>query len=336
MANETLSASQSALIATQAIRDAIISAHLPKMWFLNHFAHDPMDDNSGTVRYPVESDLGEAASGTEGVDLTPTIELGMASSLEISPSEGVADMALITEQTVKRRLGGAAFATVADVFNSGNKDAIRRLLERDVSRMLERGLQKMIRDAVEMAFAAPSVQTGTTNTDLSITTILSTIRQMKILQPLRPQREWAFCWTSAGTLHLQTEALAASGGFNGTLWGGGQARFNMANAVDEANEQLGLIGDILNFPVYELDDEFKQLANGTTDVLGLMYCKSDSSRSPMSYNGKLPSFIMADEKPLDIRFEADGSLRAMECIMTANYGFGAVAANHVGILIDND
>jgi hypothetical protein len=337
MANETTSAIQAAAVASQVIRNQVIQAHLPKMTALGMMSHDSMDgEGSNTVRYVVDADLGEAGSGTEGVDLTPTIALSLDTSIEVTPTEGVADMALITEDTVMRRLGGTAYKNVKDVFAGGDKAAISRLLQPDIARMTARAMQKITRDAIEMAFASPTVQRGTTNTDLTMTALIQTIRGMKILQPHRPQSEWCFWLPTAGIEHLQIAAIATSGGFAGTLWGGGQARFGIANAPSDDLAAQSLLGDVLGYRTYELDDEFNQFANGTTDVLGLMFCKGEPNKTPDSYAGMPPSFVYVERSPLDFAFQVDASLRSLEIIANARYGFNFFSGNQVGILIDND
>jgi hypothetical protein len=337
VANETTAAVQAAAIASQVIRNQVIQAHLPKMTALGLMAQDSMDgEGSNTVRYVVDADLGAASAGTEGVDLTPTVALSLDTSVEVTPTEGVADMALITEDTVLRRLGGANYRSVKDVFASEDKAAISKLLAPDIARLTSRAMQKIVADAVAMAFASPTVQKGTTNTDLTMTALIQTIRGMKILQPHRPQSEWCFWLPTAGIEHLQIAAIATSGGFAGTLWGGGQARYNIANAPSDDLAAQSLLGDILGYQTYELDDEFNQLANGTTDVLGLMFCRGDGKSSPDSYAGKPPSFVYVERSPLDFAFQFDASLRSLEVISNARYGFGSFAGNQVGILIDND
>jgi hypothetical protein len=338
MANETTTATQAALIATQVIRDQVMKNAMPRLFALGLVCHDSMDgEGSNTVRYTRYADLGAASGGTEGVDLTPRFTHDMDASVELSPTEAVADMSLITEDTVLRRLGGQGFRTVRDVFVSGNQGAISRLLAPDVQRQTERALQKMEADLLNTILTAPSTSVGTTNTALSMLTIISALRTMKQQQPLRPPSEWAFLLPSAGTQDLQIEAIATSGGYQGTLWGGGQAKFGIANAPSDDWGSMGLLGDVLGVDVYEYDDELKVTANSATDVLGLLFCKGDPNRTPNDYQGRVPSFVFVERSPLDFVFEHDGSLRAVELIDNARYIFGELADNnHVGLLVKND
>jgi hypothetical protein len=338
MSLETTSTVQAALVAAQVIRDQVIEAAKPRMFILGLMCHDSMDgEGSNTVRYARNLDLGAASGGTEGVDLTPQFTHGMDTSVELSPTEAVADMSLITEDTVLRRLGGSAFRSVRDVFVSGNQGAISRLLAKDVQRQTTRGLQKMEIDALTTMLTAPSVSAGTTNTALSMLTIISAIRKMKINQPLRPPSEWAFLLPSAGVEDLQLEAIATGGGYQGTLFGGGQARFGIANAPTDDWAGSGLLGDVLGLDVYEYDDELKVTANAGVDVTGLLFCKGDPRRTPNDYAGRPPSFVYVERSPLDFVFQHDGSLRSVELIDNARYIFGELADNnHVSLLIKND
>lgn len=339
MAYETTTNIQAALIATQVIRDRVIAAAAPRMFAMNLICHDSMDgEGSNTARYARYADLGAAAGGTEGVDLTPMFTHGMDTSIELSPMEGIADMSLITEDTVLRRLGGAIFRAVRDVLVSGNQAAIAKLLDTDVARQTARGMQKYEQDLMTTMLTAPSVSAGVTNTALSMLTIISALRKMKINQPFRPPSEWAFLLPTAGTEDLQLEAISSGGGgYQGTLWGGGQAKFGIANKPVDSWMTDGLLGDVLGTDVYEYDDELKVTANAGVDALGLLFCRGDPSRSPNDYQGKVPSFVFLERSPLDFIFDFDGSLRSVELINNARYIFGELADNnHVSVLVKND
>lgn len=338
MANETTTSVQSALIASQVIRDQVIQANRPRMFVLGLMAHDTMDgEGSNTVRYAVYADLGAASAGSEGVDLQPTVSLSMASSVELSPTEAVADMSLITEDTVMRRLGGTPFRSVRDVFSSMDQMAIARLLGPDITRQTLRAIQKLEADALSVVLNAPSTSKGTTNTALSVLTMLATIRQMKINQPLRPPSEWVFLQPSAQVQDLQNEAIGTSGGAGGSLWMiPAKADQGMVNRPADDWQTVGRTGTFLQFEAYEYDDELKQTANGTTDVLGIMLCKGDPTRTPNDYAGKVPSFVYVERSPIAFAFQPDASLRSMEVIDNARYVIGEmVDLNHVGILSKN-
>ncbi len=337
MANETTSTSQAALIATEVISRETIAAHGPRMVMLGLVCHDTMDgEASNSKRYPVYSDLGAASAGAEAVDLTPTIELAMGTSITLAPTEGVADMALITDDTVMRRLGGTPHRTVRSVFESGSPEQRIALLAPDVRRMTKRGLQKIEADGLDTLLAAPSTSVGTTNTDLTILAALQAIRQHKVNQPLRPPSEWGFLLPGAAVQHLVVEAAVTSGGLGGALWGSA-IDFSIVNKPGDEFMANGRVGSILNYPVFEYDDELKVTANAAVDVLGMFFSIGNPARSTESYGGEVPHGVYLERHFLAFAFQADESLRSLEVIMNARYIWGEINdLDAVKILADND
>lgn len=335
MANETTSATQAALIATEVIASSAIEAHKPRNVLMQLCASDSNDGTgSNQKRYPKFSDLGVASGGSEGVDLTPTVALGMGTSVNVSPTEAIAEMALVTDDTVMRRLGGTPFQTVRAVFESGNKQAIAQLLAPDIRRLVAMGMQKLEADACAL-LSGISTSVGADNTDLGILAMLQAVWQMKKNQPLRPPSEWGFVLPDAAVHHLNVEAYATSGGLAGNLWGSGGAQFTLGNRPQDTFVENGLVGGFLQYPVYELDNEQKVVSGN--NVLGAMACLSSLARSYNSYAGRPPWAVYLERHFINFAFQADESLRSMEIIMNARYAFAElVDLNAVSILADND
>lgn len=340
MANETTSTSQAALVATEVISPEVIAAHLPRNVIMGLVCHDNMDGaGSNSKRYAVDSDLGVASAGSEAVDLTPTIELGQGSSVTLAPTQGVADMAVITSDTVMRRLGGTPFRTVRDVFERGTLDQRIALIGKDIRRMLKRGLQKIGQDGLDTLLAAPSTSVGTTNTDLTVLACLQAVRQAKVNQPHRPPSEWGFLLPGAAVHHLNVETLTTTGvmgGGSGSLWQS-KTDWDIANRPGDEFMVNGLIGSILRYPVYEYDDEMKVTANGGTDVLGMFFSIGNPARTSESYMGETPHGVYLERHFLDFAFEFDASADWLEIILRARYIFGEISdLDAVKILADND
>jgi hypothetical protein len=340
MANETTSAIQDSYIATSILSQRVMDAEAARFVARGFCAGDVMDGvGAGRKDYLLGAVQGASSAGTEGVDLSPTRQLADGTPVQVTPTEGIADMALITEKTVRRRLGGTAHQSLRSVFESGDKVALSALLAPDVADMTIGALKKYEADGLDTMLNAPSNSVGTTNTDLTILVCISAIRQMKIQQPLRPPTEWAFLMPSAAKLHLDTEVLLTSGvagGAGGTLWGT-LADYQIANRPGDAWVANGFHGTLFGIPWFEYDDEFKETANGTTDVLGILFCLGDPRRAPDAYMKRPPSFVFLEETPLTWRFQMDESLRSMEVIATADYAFADLFdGNHVKFLIDND
>src|SRR3990167_5567958 len=114
MAGETTSTSQAALIATEVISRESIKTHQPKLVVSRqlHWGGKMLDAGSGTRRYSVESDLGSASGGTEGTAISTNTEIAMASSVTVAPTEGALMMFVISDKTVKERLGGVPVSSL--------------------------------------------------------------------------------------------------------------------------------------------------------------------------------------------------------------------------------
>lgn len=336
MANETLAANQSALIATEVIADEVIKAHLPSIRFLNLVHHKSMDGmGSNTLRIPVYSDLGAASGGTEGVDATPSVQLGMGTSITVTPTEGVLEMALISDDTVMRRLGGTPYQTVRSAFFSGNDAAISTLLRPDIERLIPMGLQKIEADGYALLGSISNTVGPSSGSALRIQDMLSAIYQMKTQQPLRPRSEWVFFLAPVQVHNLNLEALATSGGVGGSLWGTSSADYNIANNNPEA--EPGWIGSFLQYGTYEQDDELVTTANSGADAVGALFCRGNPSVAPdsPSLGGKPGAFAYVERHFLAFNFQGDASYRSAEVIMNARYAWAELAdLNAVGIVSD--
>lgn len=334
MANETTSTSQTALIATEVLAADSIRANLPKFVFLQLCHHDSID-GLGTLqkRYHVESDLGAATGATEGTDITANTELGMGTSVTKAPTEGVGIKALITDKTVRRRLGGTPFRTVRDAFMRGSLDQVKALLAPDVRRFTAMAFEKVENDALaNLASLTNSV--GTTNTVLSFTTLLQSLFTMKTLEPLK--EDWAYLLAPVGIHHLTLEALVTSGGLGGALWNTGtvDASF-MGQPADPTMN--GFRGSFLRRPVFEYGHSVRPTANSGTDVVQAIFSRGSPQTPPDSFSlgGKVGAFNFLEGHPLDFQTEPDASFRAVELVMTWEYIHHILVQDGVKIISRN-
>lgn len=317
MANETVVATQTALVATEVLARESIRANLPKFVFLALMHHDSID-GLGTLqkRYHVESDLGPAQGGTEAVDITDNVSLGMGSSVTKAPTEGVAEKATITDKTVRRRLGGTPFRTVRDVFQRGSLEQMMSLLAPDVRRMTAMAFEKVESDALAtLADATNSV--GTTNTVTSFTTLLQALFTMKTLEPLT--EDWIHLLAPIGIHHLNMEGLVTSGGL-GSLWNQGVADASLLSNPADADGS-GFRGSFMRRAVYEYSHSLAPTANGGTDVVQALFCRGNPQVAPdaPALAGKMGAFCHLEGHPLDFQTDPDASLRAAEVVMTWEY-----------------
>lgn len=336
----TTSAQQAALIATEVIAERAIAANLPRAKFINLVHHKSMDGmGSNKFRIPVDSALGAARGGTEGVDQTPGVQLGMAASIEVSPAEGVLEVALITDDTVMRRLGGMPFNTVRAVLESGNRAAIMAMLAPDIERLSAMAVQKIEQDGLALLPAIPNTvgPAGGTDAPLELVHCVQSIYQMKTQLPRRPRSEWAFLFAPIQTLDLNTEAIATSGGVAGTLWGSGRADFDLVNAQPET--EPGFIGTLFRQRCYEMDDELVPTANAGKDAVGALFSRSSPAIPPDSpaLARRPGAFSYVERHWIHFAFEFDASLRSIEITMNARYIWTDLGSSDaVGLVSDVD
>ena len=335
MANETTSVSQTALIATEKIADGAILANLPKHVF-NNLLHGDSIDGAGTNKknYAVENDLGAAAGGTEGVDVAPTVELGMGTTVEVTPTRGVDDMALITLETAQRRLGGMPYRSVLELFQSEDEARLTAVLGPDIRRLVARAMQKVEADALAL-LSGISNTVGSSGSDVTVTNLLTSIYTLKTQQPHRPPSEWGFVLWPNQVLEIDLEAAVTGGGLGGALWNT-QADFGLLNRP-EGDPANGFVGTFLRYGVWEPDHELRITANAGADVVGALMCLSDPGTPPDApqNGGKVAFGVMLEGYPLTFSFEYDASMGGIEAVDRASYAHAELAdPNAVGIVTD--
>lgn len=325
MANETTTGSAAAMIATEILARQARKAHLPKM-VLSSLVHqdDISAERSNTKRYIIESDLGVSSAGAEGVALTPTVEVGFDSSVTVTVSEGVADMALLTELAVSTALG-IDMSEVQRIMVEGTQEEFLRLLAPLVNRLMPRGMQKIESDLLaQLSNITASV--GSTTVDLSLTTMLQAQYQYRVNQALRPISFAKYLLTENQANEVNIAALAASGGAAGAIWGQ-PGRFGMAQRGDDGAAP-GHIGSFLGYDVHTYDAELNVTANGGADVLGAFGDFGDPALAPdaPALAGRPGALVLANRGALRMRFKEKLEHRGAGVIMNAYYG-GAMVQN---------
>jgi len=337
MANETLTGTVAAHTATEILARAAIKAHLPKMVLSSLVHRDDLGEaRSNQKRYIVDSDLGVSSAGAEGVALTPTLSIGMGTSVNVSVSEGVADMALLTELAISTALG-IDMDTVQRIMSAGTQEQFLSLLAPFVNRLIPRGMQKIESDLLAL-LSGLGTSVGTTNTDCSIANLLAAQYQYRINQATRPITEARYLLTENQANEVNLEALSTSGGVQGAIWNQ-QANYGMANrpADGEAHMVQGLLGPFLGYPVHTYDSELNVNANGVTDVIGGFGVFGDAGRAPddVALGGKPGAFVLLNRGSLKLRFQEKLDHRAAGVVMNAYYGVGElVDKNVVAIITD--
>ena len=334
MSNETTRTSQTALVATEKLMVGAIEANLPDKPVHRLLSWDSLDGaNADKKNYPVESDLGAASGGTEGTDLTSNTEIGMGATKAVTTSEGVAIKAVITEKTVRKRLGGLGFSTVLGAFQSEDIGALTTLLAPEVRRMTAMAMQKIEADCIAILDDA-SNSVGSTGVDIGISTMLQAIYQAETQQMHLPRSQRGFVLTPNQVHELNLEAAVTGGGYGGGLWSQ-NIDYSLFNAPGDEAMMDGLRGSFAGYRVYQYDSELALSVNGGADVGGFFGCLGSPNRSPDSYGGKVPYGVLLWDQPLTFRFQYDASLRAMEIIPTAEYAASELVDNN-GVSIVSD
>jgi hypothetical protein len=337
MALETLSGTLAALTATEILARQSILANLPRLVLSSLVHRDALTtERSNQKRYTVESDLGAASAGIEGVDLTPTVQIGMSTSVNVSISEGVADMARISENAISTALG-IDMDQVQAIIEGGTVEQFRTLLAPFVQRLIPRGLQKIEADL--LAHLASLTNTvGTSGSDFTIAQMLGAQFEYRSNQPLRPITEAKYLLTENQANEINIEALATSGGVSGALWNT-QARFSMSDrqANAEMVQAQGYLGEFLGYPVHAYDSELNVTANGGADVVGAFGVLGDPNRAPddPALGGRPGAIVLLNRGSLKVRFAPHLTGRSADLVMNAHYGTGLIVnTGAVGIVTD--
>lgn len=323
MANETLTGTVAAMTATEILARQARKAHLPKM-VLASLVHldDVSAERSNTKRYIIESDLGVSSAGAEGVALTPTVSVGFDTSVDVVVSEGVADMALLTELAVSTALG-IPMDEVQRVFAEGTQELFMRLLAPFVNRLIPRGMQKIESDLLAH-LSSITASVGSTTVDMSLTTMLQAQYQYRVNQALRPINVCKYLLTENQASEVNIAALAASGGAAGAIWGQ-PGRFGMAQRGDDGAAP-GHIGTFLGYDVHTYDAELNVTANAGADVLGAFGDFGDPNLAPDDPRlaGRPGAIVLANRGSLKLRFNDKLEHRSAGVIMNAYYGSAIV------------
>lgn len=315
--NETTTTSQAANTATEILSAIAIKAALPKMVLTSMVHRDDLGAaKTNKKRYRVNADLGQSSAGIEGVALTPTVEITQGTSVELTVSEGVADMALITELAASTALG-VDMDAVQRIFIEGTQAEYETLLAEYIERLIPRGMQKIEADCLAL-LAGISTTVGSSGVDCSLANLITMIYRYRIAQAPRPITEARFLLAEIQASDVNTEALSTSGGVGGSIWAA-QADYGMANRQND--ETQGRLGSFLGYPVHTYDAELNVTANGGADVIGAFGVFGIPGVAPdaPSVQGKPGAFCLLSRGSLKCRFKDKLEHRGAGLVMNAYY-----------------
>lgn len=331
MANETISSSLAALVATEMLAQQSIKANLPDA-VLTSIAHmstslDGMRTNQ--KRYTVESSLGASSGGTENTALTNTFAFSMGTSVNVSPTEGVADLFEITEDAIMRQLG-IPFAQLESIIaGEGSVEQYQAILGPYVQRAIARGMRKIEADGLAL-LSGLSQSVGTSGSDITVSDMLAAIytyRQGEPLVPLDTQGPMAtrFLLTNNQKHEIDVALFATgSGAALANTWTN-PANYASGQAAEGVQAQ-GLRGSFLGYPVHVYSPTLNVTANTGADVVGGFGCFGDPMRAPddASLGGRCGAFVREVRTPLSFAFRRGLENRSIIGRMNARYAWAEV------------
>lgn len=324
MANETTTTSQAALIATEKIYERSIRS-VEEEFVFGQLMHEVSADGVTTDRheFTVENTLGVASGGTEAVSVTANVEVGMASSIVVTESEGVLQRAEFTERLLQLRIPGAASLGVLGVFQSEDRGMLEALLERDVRRLTQRGARKIEADLRALAGTATNVvgsntETPTFNLDVALQMLFAMLGQ----RHLRPVSQWGtFVLNNQQDLELVQDLISTGGGKGAAMFANPAQAQADANAP-KASPFRGFRRTILDLPVLGLqanDSLSVRAAEGEGDddtSVATFLIRGDGSMPD-----EMPGWaVYVERHGLAWRFQFDAAKRAMIGVQNAIYG----------------
>lgn len=332
MAAITSTTSQAALLAVEMLSDEAIVASLPRAVMLGmvHYDNSLVGARTSVLRIPVESDLGIAAGGAEGVapGTVPTVEIGMGTSVTATATKGVLDIFEMTEEAIAKTLG-IPFEAVLSVLQNGTREQFEAMLARNVMRVMTRGILKLESDLLALI---PSItaSVGNGTESFGAARALEAIFTQRVNQPLRPLTENEFLLAPEQTYELDQEALVGSG-YASNLWVN-QAGYVPASAKSGAEyETRGIVGHFLNYTIREMDAELAPLTAADATVNGAFGAFGIPGVSPKApqLGGRPGAFGWIEQSPLAWKFSTDLDKGTCKGRLTSHYDMLEVAGQNV-------
>lgn len=329
MVNETTTTTLSSAILTEILGPISIPAHTPKITLIPLINQDSIDgEGSLTKQYHVDTDLGQAAAGTEGTDFTTNTELTKGTPVQATPTEGAIAKGELTDRAVRRRFPGQASAAVWAAMAAEDPTRFAALTQGEAERLTMMCLEKAEADAAAL-LGALSNTVGTSGTDIGVVDMVNALFTMKTLEPVHEDMLW-YLWPNQ-LQELTLELGVTTGGLTGAVWFQ-QADASFINMFPD-DQRNGLRGSFLRVPVYEGSHSLRVLVNVGADVAGALMLRGQGA--PDVPNAQLSPFCFTEGAPLRFDMDTDASKRASELLCIYEYAAVEIDdANAVGIYTD--
>lgn len=337
MALENTLANMSAWLATEVLSARFLEAYKPTLRFFGHIHHDsnPIARVENKV-YKVKSDPGQAPAGPgESVALQNTYQVSTGSSITITSTEFVGDLAEFSFQSIADTLG-LDLNSVAETLTNGTQEQCEQLLNTFIADIIYRAYRTAEANSLAL-WSGLSNTVGTSTQDWTLARMLAPRYQFRIQQPRRSIHEAEYWMPEIGISDVEAEVLAASGGVQGSIWGTPAAAYDLARNPGAEFMLNGLLGSFLNHRVYTIDPEMNVTANAGADVLGFFGVPGISGVAPddPALAGKCGAFTFYERMRHRVDYSPAFEGRGGKVRSIWHGGFGESSNNDgVGLVID--
>jgi hypothetical protein len=264
----TTTTTRANVILSEFLREVPLKALTPKVVMWNLLNQDNIDGvPSLTKEIPVESDLGAAIAGSEGVAFTTVTPLAYDSSISVTPTEAAMARADITTRAMRRALPGMTAGQVYDRIATGDLSGLGTLLQDEAARLMQMGWEKVETDCQALLDDASS-SVGTSTQDLTLANLLAALAIMEGRDLAHEDMAWILA--PQQIVDLRTELSSGSGAALNTI------QINQADAsffnVNPDMSRNGFKGSLLRLPIYSPSQSLNPRPNAGADVAGALAC----------------------------------------------------------------
>lgn len=308
MSNETTSTTQATNKLSYALSRSVLPANIA-MIVAGQLCND--DDIAGlptnTRQYPVYSDLGAAAAGTEGTAITANTELTYASAVTGTPVEGALVKSVITDRSIEVRFPGMMGAS--DLLNRGTFDQQMAACMPEIMRMAGMCVEKKESDTLALLSTFTGVA-GTSGVDFSADDAFSAIYTYDTQEGLHGDNAWLLSPNQVDELHRSI--AIAGGGLGGGVW------VSQLDAATINNRNLptnGLVETFMGRPLYKYAHSLRPLSDAGANVNGALVARGIGTPD----GGQLGGLAIVRNGGLKVRLRYSPEDRGIVAVVALEY-----------------
>lgn len=317
------------VILNEVLNDASLKALTPKVVAWNHFNQDSIEGAASLSKeYPVQSDLGAAASATEGNDFSTVTTLSYATSVTVTPTEAAVARADITTRAMRRKFPGMSTDQVFGAIMGGDYSLIVDLLEEEAMRLAGMLYEKAETDCIALLDDFTDTA-GSTGVDIDVSVFLTALYKLEENEPEHENFVALLDIEQIRTLRSDLTSNAATA--DGIVWNT-QADASVVNFIADGAKN-GFKGSLLGVPMFQLAPSLRLTANASADVVGALVCRGQGvPGQPGALNG---AAVFTEGHSIRYLVDVDASKRMIELIGIWEYGVAELRDAHgVSIITD--